>query len=85
MKNQLITIDGLGAERHERSVGVFEVRCKETRIFDNLKDAFNFYAKLNYPASLYDTTSLPVCLEWKVFQEFEIPSVKLNLKEMAVN
>ena len=36
-----------------------------------LKDAFYFYNKLKYPASLYDTTSLPVCLEWKIYKEFE--------------
>ena len=74
MNNQLITIHGVGAENHDRSTGKFEVRYLEIKVFTQLKDAFNFYNKLKYPASLYDTTSLPVCLEWKIYKEFEVLS-----------
>ncbi len=52
MKKTLITISGLGPEKHDRTKGVFEVRSAETKLFSHLSEAFNFYNKLNYPASL---------------------------------
>jgi hypothetical protein len=80
MKNmRLQTIGGLGAEKHERTCGRFEVRSYETWHFDTLMDAFQYYNKLHYPASLYDTTEAPhVCLEIKVFSEFEVLKGKSN-------
>jgi hypothetical protein len=60
MKMQLTTIGGLGAEKHDRTKGTFEVRYYDTKTFDNLWDAFIFYHNLQYPACLYDITSYPV-------------------------
>jgi hypothetical protein len=71
MKNQLITVGGKGAEKHDNTTGTFEVRYTETKVFTNVIEAFTFYNKLVYPASLYDTTNIPVCLELKVFSEFD--------------
>ena len=73
MKNELITVGGLGVEKHDRTTGTFEVRYYEKKVFNNVMEAFAFYNKLAYPASLYDTTGIPVCLELKVFSEFETP------------
>ena len=78
MKKTLITIGGLGAEKHDRTEGLFEVRYSETKVFSRLSEAFNFYHKLNYPASLYDRTDSPVCLEMKVYSEFGLPSDTLK-------
>ncbi|GAC1426920.1 MAG: hypothetical protein NVSMB67_30190 [Flavisolibacter sp.] len=68
---QLKTIGGLGVENHIRTEGCFEVRYYDSKHFTSLYEAYEFYKSLDYPASLYDTTINRICLEMKVFREFD--------------
>ncbi len=76
MNNKLVTIGGIGIENHIRSIGKFEVRYSETKTFTELRQAFNYYNQLDYPASLFDVTTAPLCIEMKTFSEFELPPQK---------
>lgn len=66
---KLVSISGQGYG-YSNETGKFEVKYGNTaKSFDVLKEAVQFYEKLNEPAAIWDITSIPELLNSKDFVE----------------
>lgn len=56
------------AESHTQDEGRFEVRCNKARcrFFPTLLEAFLFYYTIDEEAELWDITTTPLLVEWKI-------------------